>query len=756
MIPVKLYMKNFLSYLDETVDYGDYEDPIVLINGINNEAASDGDNNGAGKSSLFDAVLWCLYGRVRGDMSKELVKDDVIHIYEDGTQANFVRVEFIFKMDEGYFSVKREKELGKSSDLDVKFSHDGESWDNLSLSAGVNKRTGKKESSIARTQQKIDDVLNTKCKLFINSCFFEQGGINKYALSGQNDKTKLLREALYLDKWIDFAKHQKIKLGKLDKKVSAIEYFLSQQNPDDLEEKNKAYKETIERNTEKIEAWRLEVNQLENERSELNVKRHEANEAMKIQSELVHDLEVAEKAFEIEDNKLNAILNRQDELGKDLLKYSGVFSEIDEKVEGFKSQIAGFEDEVVELEMLEEEDYSNELREVNRQIGLLQGEASVLNDQKTNFVSDCPLESNNCSRFSEEEHKKKIKKINGIIFGLNRKINRLRKEQAEIDEKVKVQVDNQKKRVDLNNEISKLQLKIKDLDNEYEKAATKKESVLAQIDIFKKSEAEQRNSWKFYQERVQKKRDRIIKVSEHNLDEIEDQLEMTQQKLVNTRQNIKASQDRMAKNETMIKVNEDKIKQHLESYEEHVFFSDKRQVMAFSSKMLNKDIPHQLIECALPEIEGYAQEYLERLSLGRMNIQFKTQREINQKDKETKENLLTDEIWMDLEVDGVNKKYALCSGGEKCRADIAIHLAYATFNIMRSGPKIRTLFLDEVGMALDDTGRKSLVGLFKHLIDEVGFEKIFLISQDEKFNKLFDCMLTVKKTSTGSEVVKVA
>jgi len=205
---------------------------------------------------------------------------------------------------------------------------------------------------------------------------------------------------------------------------------------------------------------------------------------------------------------------------------------------------------------------------------------------------------------------------------------------------------------------------------------------------------------------------------------------------------------------TVEKINntEERLSEYLEIKKKVTKLNDEKQVVKYAIKVLSKDIPHQLIESALPTMEMYAKEYLGDLSLGRMDIKLKTQVELSKKDRETNEYVLADDLEMEITVDGVDKKYALCSGGEKTRVDIAIHCAYATFMLNRAGAKLRTMFLDEVGMALDQTGKGALVELIKKMVTKVGFKKIFIISQDSNFNKLFDCILTVKKTSEGSQI----
>ena len=56
MIPVSLYLRNFKSYGEDTpvLDFSQFD--IALLSG----------ENGNGKSSLADAIAWCVWGKCKG------------------------------------------------------------------------------------------------------------------------------------------------------------------------------------------------------------------------------------------------------------------------------------------------------------------------------------------------------------------------------------------------------------------------------------------------------------------------------------------------------------------------------------------------------------------------------------------------------------------------------------------------------------------------------------------------------------------
>ena len=63
MIPLKLTLKNFLSYRDNV--------PTLDLEGIH--VACLCGQNGHGKSALLDSMTWALWGKARGKNQSELI-----------------------------------------------------------------------------------------------------------------------------------------------------------------------------------------------------------------------------------------------------------------------------------------------------------------------------------------------------------------------------------------------------------------------------------------------------------------------------------------------------------------------------------------------------------------------------------------------------------------------------------------------------------------------------------------------------------
>src|SRR5512143_1638727 len=96
MIPVHLRLSGFLSYQDSVnLDFTSFD--LACISG----------SNGAGKSSLLDAMTWALFGRARR-------RDDALI----NSHAQVAEVIFDFRYESNLYRVQRIKPREKTSMLE--------------------------------------------------------------------------------------------------------------------------------------------------------------------------------------------------------------------------------------------------------------------------------------------------------------------------------------------------------------------------------------------------------------------------------------------------------------------------------------------------------------------------------------------------------------------------------------------------------------------------------------------------------------
>ena len=191
MIPVKLSLRNFMCYRDKV--------PPLQFTGIRTATISG--NNGNGKSALIDAMTWALWGKARAKSD-----DDLIYLGETEME-----VEFDFEVSGQTYRIirkharpKRQRASGKTI---------------LSFQIAHNSGFRSLGSSIAHTQQVINQVLHMDYDTFVNSALLLQGRADKFTVAPPAKRKQVLADILELtfyDKLEETAK-EKARLEEMAK-----------------------------------------------------------------------------------------------------------------------------------------------------------------------------------------------------------------------------------------------------------------------------------------------------------------------------------------------------------------------------------------------------------------------------------------------------------------------------------------------------------------------------------------------------------
>ncbi|MDJ0842901.1 exonuclease subunit SbcC [Crocosphaera sp.] len=217
MIPLQLTLKNFLSYRDIILDFRGLHTACIC------------GANGAGKSSLLEAITWAIWGK-----SRTASDDDIIH-----TTADYVRVDFEFISYEQNYRIIRSRQRGKSPTLDFQVNS-GNHF--ISLSA----------KKVRDTQGIIVTTLKLDYDTFINSAYLRQGRADEFMLRGATERKKVLAELLKLDQYEqlsekakDLSKKYKIQGEQLKLSLDRIEQQIEEKK--DVHSQQKNVNQEIER-----------------------------------------------------------------------------------------------------------------------------------------------------------------------------------------------------------------------------------------------------------------------------------------------------------------------------------------------------------------------------------------------------------------------------------------------------------------------------------------------------------------------------
>ncbi len=200
MIPLSLRLDHFLSYRQAVLDFRGLHTACVC------------GANGAGKSSLLEAMTWVLWGQ-----SRAALEDDVIHL-----GANEVMVDFTFVCQGQLYRVLRRRHLKQSTVLEFQVGRRTGGVEKLALTvnAGVGATEAASWAEIAleevefrtltakgvrATQQRIVETLKLDYETFVNSAYLRQGRADEFMLKRPSERKQVLASLMKLDQYDSLA-----------------------------------------------------------------------------------------------------------------------------------------------------------------------------------------------------------------------------------------------------------------------------------------------------------------------------------------------------------------------------------------------------------------------------------------------------------------------------------------------------------------------------------------------------------------------
>lgn len=184
MIPRTLTISGFLSYrAPVTIDFTPLD--LACIAGA----------NGAGKSSLLDAITWVLFGRARK------TDDSVINSHPEVKAA---QVTLEFEYETNLYRIQRTSPRGKTSVLEFQIAQRGlETEDGRPVSSPPSPVQWKPltERALRDTQRRIEETLRLDYDTFVNAAFFIQGKADQFTQQRPADRKRILSSILGLETW---------------------------------------------------------------------------------------------------------------------------------------------------------------------------------------------------------------------------------------------------------------------------------------------------------------------------------------------------------------------------------------------------------------------------------------------------------------------------------------------------------------------------------------------------------------------------
>ena len=454
MRPIKLVMCGFGPYADKTVvDFTLLgESGLYLITG----------DTGAGKTTIFDAISYALYGEASGQVRE--VKS-LRSKYADDETESYVELEFEYR-DEKY-KIRRIPEYMRKAKRGDKLVVQKEEAELYFLTKDREPIINKKNVNDA-----VTEIIGLDRGQFSQIAMIAQGDFMKVLLTGTDERSKILRKIFNTNEYLDLQEKLKRKKNELKFKYQDIEksiknYIASVQCGNDENDKEKL-KQIIDDNTfwktEDINNFILELinkdkdllKTLEKNKKEVNKNLEKINETIGKTENVLAGM----KNIENNENELAKVLEVMPKLLEDYNLQKETESEREKlatEIEIEKQKLESYNELTKELESLH-----------NRQVNLIK-----LTNKETKIKDD--VENNENSILISEKRLEEIK-------GCEVEFEKCQSSIKSVEDKINLYSNLKKlfkKYVEVKDEHKSLKEKYVESVNEYNNASQNYESLMA-------------------------------------------------------------------------------------------------------------------------------------------------------------------------------------------------------------------------------------------------------------------------------------
>ncbi len=694
MIPVKLTVQNFLPYkLPATLNFSGIT--VACLSG----------ENGAGKSSVLDAMTWSLWGKARDGKRSD---EELIHHGETE-----MMVQFEFALGEELYQVIRRKKGGKRAQTVLELQM---------YDAKLKRWYGISEAKVRATQAKINKLLRLDYDTFVNSAFILQGRADLFTVKTSGERKAILANILGLEQWSgyeiaarDKANALRVDLKVFDSEIANIDKELERRT--DYEADLKNAQTQLSGLEAQLKAAEQELSDVTQARQKLADTRRQIDEINGRSRQTVQELREIER--ELAETQTQASVTA---LQTRLKTVQDALAQMDAK-DARRTTL-----QTARSTQAEE---SARLQGENK---IMQAQADPLKTRIATLEASTEANCPTCGEALSAENRHKL--IADLKADLAEKRNQYRANQTQSKTLVDQVAAADRELKTLESEL-KQNRKLQKQQAEFEAGIKSAEQAKTRIAPL---EARQKRWQKLVADEQEKLTALKQQAGEYEVQATEadrrqktlDNLRFEQRIVIeqvgSARQSIAALNGLQRQRETKVTERQD-VAERVGLYEE------------LRKAFGKQGVPAMIIEAAVPELEETTNSFLSRMTNGRMAVRFDTQRETQAgKTVETLDIKISDELG--------TRNYEMYSGGEAFRVNFAIRVALSKLLARRAGAQLQTLVIDEGFGTQDVEGRERLIEAINAVQSD--FSVVLVITHIDELKNAFPTQINVKKTASGS------
>lgn len=652
MIFQTLTIQNFMSIRSITLDLQDRG--LVLIKGKNCDNP-DLNNNGSGKSSMIEAIVYALYGRtlrgVKGDAVVHKKPNKNMKIFldlldDDGTQYRIARYR--------KHNVNKNKSILYRNGTDITPKSEADFNDYIANLLQADYLTF--TSSLLYSAESFRFTSATDAEM--KATFDKMLGLDVFSRCLEICKNRLkgVENDLSSTQWkID---DRVDKIGTLTDKIT------------EAEEEKVEYEKTVKAEIAEIAQTIQELSdQLTKEQAELK----------KLQKQYEKAEKDKENAQKILDNKKKKLKNIE-ALQSEIVEIKGEIKSLEQDIKREEKAVSNCESDIERCTVKSQK---------------AQSKAESLMAEKAALDKDIGQPCPTCGQPMTAEALEPAKaeydeKIAEVLLDVSINNDKITKLQGEIVEHQATMHANSMEIAD-----SEKQLK------EFQKLIDSSQNLVDEKD---EAEQELENAQNLYFDARS-----AVKIKTASIGQIEQRIADNEDNLNKRKAAKNPYDDIIQKYRKDLATAEQEIEDFRSSIQGKL---DEKQCLEFwQTAYSNQGIKSLILDDITPFLNKRVNKYLQKLTSGHIEVKFSTQTTL--KSGETREKFSIDI----LNRDG-GSEYIANSGGEKKRIDLCINLALQDLVASRSTKRINIAIWDEALDALDEVGIEKVIGLLQELSEE--------------------------------------
>ena len=346
MRPLKLTISAFGSYADKTeIDFEKLgKSGLYLITG----------DTGAGKTTIFDAITYALYGEASGDNRD----DPKMFRSQAASPSTPTEVSLEFEYRGKIYTVKRNPEYERPK---------ARGGGMTKQSAGAELTCPDKSvlSKPKEINQKINDILGIDRSQFAQIAMIAQGEFRKLLFADTNERQKIFQKLFHTENYTELQKRLKDKKNEIENENKAIQTSIKQ------------YISGIESN----DYYQMDVAKAKNGQIPLGEIIELLNELIQSDHIKYDELTAKQKEFETKITDINSLLQKAEEYNKherELKDNTSKLSQEQEKLSGLQAELKKAKSREPEID------------ELTKKINVLESQLPKYSelDRKQKFISE--------------------------------------------------------------------------------------------------------------------------------------------------------------------------------------------------------------------------------------------------------------------------------------------------------------------------------------------------------------------------------